>query len=210
MKEEFSNKTIDMKTLKLKSKLNFLIILSILIMLGSCRGMSDRIEDKSAGMNGGFEVSENGIPVNWLIYSPNTLKDADFKIVLDTVIYKEGKQSLRFDIVKCSSRGGSASPGIHSEFFTSGQYEGPATYKLSFWVKNEGSTFKIFAGGVEAMGGDSKVNSKSINEIHDEQISDWKLLEYHIDVPKDRWLRMELNILKPGTFWIDDIQIEKE
>jgi hypothetical protein len=199
-----------MKKLKLKSKLIFVIILNTLFMLVGCRTMSEHIQNKTAGMNGGFEVSQKGIPVNWLLYSPNTVPDAEFKIVLDTLIYKEGKQSVRFDVKKCSSRGGWASPGIHSEFFTSGQYEVPATYKLSFWVKNEGSTFKIFAGGVDAMGGDSKVKSKSINEIHDEQISEWNLFEYQIEIPKDRWLRLEINILQPGTFWIDDIQIEKE
>ena len=190
-----------MKTLKLKSKLNFLIILSILMMLGSCNQMSEEIKDESAGMNGGFEVSKNGLPVNWPMYTPNTVPDADFNIVLDKEVFKEGKQSLRFDVDKCSSIGGWKSPGFTNEFFESGE----GRYKLSFWIKNDGTKFKIDAGGVEAMKG----NMTTLIE-EKEQISDWKLLEYQIDIPKDRWLRMELNILQPGTFWIDDIQIEKE
>jgi len=194
-----------MKTLILKSKTSFLITLCTLLMCGSCNQMSEQIKDESAGMNGGFEVSKNGIPVNWLMFTSNTVPDADFNIVLDKNVFKEGKQSLRFDVDKCSSIGGWKSPGFTNEFVEMGKYKGEGKYKLSFWIKNEGTEFKISAGGVSAMKGNM------ITLIQEnEQIKDWKLFEYQIDIPKDRWLRMGLNILQPGTFWIDDIQIEKE
>ncbi len=191
---------------KIRKITKFFLLLSLMFLLAGCYGqMSELEKDKSAGLNGGFEISSNGLPVNWLMYTPNTVKDADFKIVLDNKVYKEGNQSLRFDVVKCSSIGGRFSPGFTNEFFESGKFEGEGRYKLSFWVKNEGTTFKISAGGVSAMKG----NMTTLIE-EKKQISDWKLLEYQIDIPKDRWLRIELNILQPGTFWIDDIQIEKE
>ncbi|MEA1972803.1 MAG: hypothetical protein U9N34_05870, partial [Candidatus Cloacimonadota bacterium] len=66
------------------------------------------------------------------------------------------------------------------------------------------ATFKVFGGCVAAKGGDMKTLIEG-----NEEIDDWKLHEYEIDVLKDRWLRMQLNILQPGTFWIDDIKIEK-
>ncbi len=53
-----------MKTLKLKSKLRFLITLCSLLILGSCIQMSEHIKDEAAGMNGGFEVTKNGIHFN--------------------------------------------------------------------------------------------------------------------------------------------------
>lgn len=205
VKEECSIKTIKMKTLKLKSRLRFLLTLCLLLILGSCNQMSEQIKDEFAGMNGGFEVAKNGIPINWLMYTPNTVKDADFKIVLDNEVYKEGRQSLRFDVVKCSSIGGRFSPGFTNEFFESGKFEGESSYKLSFWVKNDGSAFRISAGGVSA-----KKGNMTILIDEDKQISDWKHLEYQIDIPKNNWLRLELNVLEPGTFWIDDIQIDKE
>jgi len=195
-----------MKKIRKITSTKFFLLLSLMFLLAACFGqMSELEKDKSAGLNGGFEVSSNGLPVNWLMYTPNTVKEADFKIVLDNEVYKEGKQSLMFDVVKCSSIGGRFSPGFTNEFFESGKFEGEGIYKLSFWVKNEGSKFKISAGGVSAMKGNMAV---LIDE--DEQISDWKLLEYKIDIPKDNWLRMELNVLQAGTFWIDDIKIEKE
>ena len=193
---------LNKKKMRKITSTKFLSLLSLMFLLAGCFGkMSELEKDKSAGLNGGFEVSSKGLPVNWMMYTPNTVKDADFKIVLDNEVYKEGKQSLKFDVVKCSSIGGRFSPGFTNEFFESRE----GSYKLSFWVKNEGSTFKISAGGVSAKKGNMAV---LIDE--NEQISDWKLLEYQIDIPTDNWLRMELNVLQAGTFWIDDIQIEKE
>mgnify|MGYP000719235446 CR=1 FL=1 len=138
------------------------------------------------------------------MYTPTTVPDADFVVKLDKDIFKEGKQSLRFDVKKCSSTGGWHSPGFTNEFFEIDKFEGEGIYKLSFWIKNHGTTFKVSGGGVAAMEGDMKTLIEG-----NEEIDDWKLHEYEIDVPKDRWLRMQLNILQPGTFWIDDIKIEK-
>jgi hypothetical protein len=166
--------------------------------------MSEHEADQSAALNGGFEVSKNNLPVNWWMYTSKTVPDADFEIVLDKNIYKEGKQSLKFDVKKCTSMGGWRSPGFTNDFLEVGRFRGEGRFKLSFWVKNEGSTFKISAGGVSTKEGDE---TTLIEEK--KQISDWKRLEYQIDVPKDRWLRLELNILQPGAFWIDDIKIEK-
>ncbi len=43
----------------------------------------------------------------------------------------------------------------------------------------------------------------------DSDLDEWTRFEYTIDVPAEQWLRLQLNILKPGTFWIDDVQKEK-
>ena len=193
-----------MKTTRITIKFRLLLILGFIFIIPGCRQVSEKIVDQSAGLNGGFEVSKNNLPANWAMYTPKTVPDADFEIVMDKNVYKEGKQSLKFDVKKCTSVGGWESPGFTSEFFQVGRFSGEGRYKLSFWVKNEGSTFKISAGGVSAKKGDM---TTLIEEK--KQLSDWKLLEFQIDVPKDSWLRMELNIVQPGTFWIDDIKIEK-
>lgn len=181
----------------------FLAVLGILV-LGSCMKMSEKESDAAAGVNGGFEVVKNGLPVNWLMYTPNTVPEGDFKIVIDQKEFKEGKQSLRFDVVACSSAGGRFSPGFTNEFFDSGEFRGEGTYKLSFWMKNKGSKFKVSAGGVSPKQGEMKVLIES-----DTDVKDWTYLEYEISLAKERHLRLELNILQPGTFWIDDIQIMK-
>ncbi len=190
--------------MKTKSKIQLTCVIGLTIILNACNQMSEHIRDNSAGLNGGFEVSKNGLPVNWLMYTSNTVPNADFEIILDKNDFKEGEQSLRFDVKDCEEIGGWHSPGFTNEFFEVGKYNGKARYKLSFWIKNDGSKFIITAGGVESKGGDMRTLIES-----DEDINTWEKLEYEIDVPKDRWLRMQLNILQPGTFWIDDMRIEK-
>ncbi len=192
-----------MKKQWINSTRKITLIIGLLVLTG-CMQMSEKETDESAGVNGGFEVTKNGIPVNWLMYTPNTVPDGEFEIVIDKNIFKEGKQSLRFDIINCSSTGGRLSPGFTNEFSESGKFEGEGTYKLGFWVKNDGTKFKIAAGGVSPHKGDMKVLIESV-----EQVEDWKYLEYKIYVAKERHLRMELNILTSGTFWIDDVQIIK-
>ena len=189
-----------MKTKGIKVKTQILLFFGLIILLGSCKQMSEQVQDKSAGINGGFEVSKDGLPVNWLMYTPNTVPDSDFRIVLDKSIFKEGKQSLKFEVKKCSSIGGWISPGFTNEFFDNRE----GHYKVSFWIKNEGTEFNISAGGVSAKEGNMTTLIKGI-----EPVNEWKLLEYKVDVLKDQWLRIQLNILQPGSFWIDDIRIEK-
>ena len=181
-----------------------LILMLGLIVLTGCVKMSEKESDELAGINGGFEVTKNGLPVNWIMYTPNTVPDGEFKVIIDKNVFKEGKQSIRFDVVNCSSTGGWHSPGFTNEFSDSGQFEGEVIYKLSFWIKNNGTKFRVEAGGVAPYKGEMKVLIES-----NERIEDWKYFEYKINVPKERHLRMELNILKPGTFWIDDVQIVK-
>ena len=194
-----------MRAIAIKVNIQFLfLILCFVTLTGGRNQMSEQVVDKTAGLNGSFEVSKNGLPVNWGMYTPNTVPDADFQIILDKEIFKEGKQSLKFDVKRCSSIGSWKSPGFTNEFSEVGKYRGEGRYKLSFWVKNAGTEFIITAGGVSATKGNMITLIKE-----NEQIDDWKLLEYEIDVPRGRWLRMQLNILRPGIFWIDGIRIEK-
>ncbi len=185
-------------------KSSSLVFLGLIWMLTGCGQMNEKETEVSAGLNGGFEVVKNGLPVNWLLYTPQTVPDADFTLELDDVEYKEGRQSLRFDVKECTAHGGWKSPGFTNEFFEVGPFEGPGTYKLSFWTKNQGTTFRIRAGGVSPKKGEMKVLVES-----DAPSADWTFHEYLIEIPKGKHLRMELSILQPGTFWIDGVEVEK-
>ncbi len=185
-----------------KKPFNFTVV--FLLLLAACNQMSEQVSDQSAGLNGGFEITRHGLPVNWLIYTPNTVPQSDFEIILDNTNYKEGKQSLRFEVKECSATGGWHSPGFTNEFSEVGKYEGPARYRLSFWIKNNGSRFEISAGIIGLMEREMKTLLEGNHEI-----DDWQFFEYEMEIPAKKWLGLQLNILKPGTFWIDDIKIEK-
>ncbi len=50
--------------------------------IAGCFPRSEHIADQAVGLNGSFEIDQNGLPVNWLVYTPNTIKDADFLVIL--------------------------------------------------------------------------------------------------------------------------------
>ena len=182
--------------------IGYLIVLSLL--LTGCQQFSETEIDSSAGLNGGFEISKNKLPVNWAMYTPNTVPDANFKIELDKENFVEGKQSLKFEVTKCKDIGGWLSPGFTNQFHEIGSFKGKGTYKVSFWIMNKESKFRISAGGVSPKLGEMNTLLEG-----DSNITEWQLQEFNIDIPKDMELRLELNILKSGTFWIDNIQVEK-
>jgi hypothetical protein len=195
-----------MTLIKLQAGIRLTVLIGILpFLLGGCNFKTGNSTSKTAGLNGGFEISnKNGLPVNWGVYTPEQVPVKDFTIVLDQQVFREGKQSLKFDVKKCSSIGGRYSPGFTNEFFEVGPYKGDANYKVSFWARNDGARFRVAAGGVSSKKGDEKILVES-----SESFNEWKYFEYKVHVAKDKWLRMELSILEPGQFWIDDVHVQK-
>ncbi len=175
------------------------ILLTILPWL-SCAKTSESIEDESVGMNGGFEHTQSGLPVNWLVYSPSTIPTASYELIFDRADFKEGKQSLKFLIQQFTPTAGWHSPGIAQEY--------PAipgeSYLISFWIKNEGCEYVVTAGGVAA-----KTSQYETVDSSKETTDSWKLVEHPITIPQQyENIRFELSIRSPGSLWIDDVKIE--
>ena len=164
-----------------------------------CEKMSESYLDESVGINGGFEVTRNGLPVNWLVYTPATIPTGDYDLVIDTVEYIEGRQSLKFVVRDCSPTGGWHSPGLSKEYEATTE----VTYLVGLWVKSDGSRFRAKVGGVSAFQGEYE----TIVETGD-SIPEWRHYEHRYTMPEgfDR-LRLEINVLGPGTVWVDDITI---
>ncbi len=183
------------------NKLHLLLIIFSFLMI-SCVNFSKWAWDDSAGMNGSFEIVKDGLPVNWLVYSPETIPTGDYDLIIDTTYFKDGLQSLKFVVRECSKDGGWHSPGLTNQYYTNPGEK----YKVTFWVKNAGSRFSVIIGGVKPKEGkyETIVNSEG-------NFDNWKLFEYYYTMPNiEGWdnIRIELNILKPGTFWIDNFKIE--
>jgi hypothetical protein len=194
-----------MKLMKyLNSRINkivFTLLISAIVLLSGCSPMSELIRDETAGMNGSFEATKSGLPVNWLLYTPKTVKNSDFDLIIDSIVYKDGKQSLRFLVRSCSTIGGWHSPGFCKEF----EAIPGASYVISFWVKNAGTLFSVIIGGVSVFDGkyDNIIKSS-------ENLESWKYFKYAYTMPigeKFNRIRFELNVLSAGSFWIDDIII---
>lgn len=164
--------------------------------------MSESIENKAIGLNGSFEHTQDNLPVNWLVNTVKTTGEGDFIISVDSTNAKEGKQSLHFEVRKCSEKGGRFSPGIAQEI----PAQAGQSYKVSFWVKNQASTFSVTLNGVNALEQQEGASIKCADTINE-----WKRYEmsYTMRAPMKQ-LRLTLAVLSPGSFWIDDIRIVSE
>ena len=176
--------------------------LSLFFGLMSCSTqMSESKFIPSMGNNGNFEIVDDNLPVNWLVYTKNTVKTGDFTITFDKTDFKAGTQSLHFDVKSCSGEGGRFSPGISQE---QAAKEGDV-YRIKFWAKNNGSSFKFCVNGVSAFGRGEPIYVASNNTS-----AEWMEYTCTYTVPKgmDK-LRLEFNVLQPGNVWIDEVLVEK-
>lgn len=202
-----------MSTSLIKTKLKIIIPIAVMVLtLQGCimKPMSEREKDTTIKWNGGFEYVRDGLPVNWLFYTEKTINGkkhgsidvpaTDFDLIIDTVDYKEGRQSLKFVVRQCGSAGEWHSPGFCDEF----EVDGDRKYMVTFWVKNKGSECELKAGAVKAMGG------AGYETIHlDKDIADWQKFEIPCSVPAGMRLRINVNVLRPGTFQIDGISFRE-
>lgn len=174
----------------------------IMFMFTGCmKQMSESVIDTNAGVNGGFEITQNEMPVNWQFYTQKTTGKGNFVIGLDKKNFKEGKQSLKFSVADCSSEGGRFSPGLAQEIPAK---EGDE-FTVKFWVKNSECEFLVKINGINATESDNGINFKS-----GDNSDEWKQLKFKYTIPKEmNRLRIEINIIKPGNFWIDYFEIEK-
>lgn len=177
------------------------LCLSLCPCARGCTPLSESVSEPSAGLNGGFEVVREGLPAQWLVYTPATVPGAEFAFALDEAERREGSRALRFDVEACGDEGGWRSPGLAQEIAV----EPGATYDVSFWVRCDGSRWSAAWGGVDAKTGALERTDTSPCEE-----GDWRRVEARYTVPEryDR-LRFELNVLSPGRLWIDDVRVER-
>lgn len=169
------------------------------ILLSGQNGKSEFVLDNSAGMNGGFEIIRSGLPVNWLVYTPKTIPTGDYDLIIDTLDYQAGKRSLKFVVRECSPVGGWHSPGLSKEH----QATPGTTYTVGFWVKNDGAQFRVRIGGISATEGRYETIVQSADTI-----ATWRYYEHKYRMPPEfDKIRFQLNVLRPGTFWIDEVTI---
>src|SRR5437879_2814597 len=117
-----------MKTTACRVASSLAALVAVTTSLQAGKPMSETVREPAAGMNGSFEVTKSGLPVNWSVYTPRTVPAGDFDVVIDNTDFKDGKQSLKFVVRKCDPTGGRLSPGFFNEFRDTKPGE---TYKIS-------------------------------------------------------------------------------
>lgn len=184
----------------MKTKFVFPLWMLFVLLISACTKLSETVSSSSSGINGGFEIFESGLPVNWSVYTPEIVKDGEFKILPDQEVFCEGKQSLMFDVKSCSDQGGHYSPGFFGEYhqFGFGQYE------ISGYILNQNTHYRIAAGPVSTHHG-------SVITLIDKRDTDlnWMPFSFLVDVPEGSHLRFEMSVLSAGVCRIDQLKIEK-
>ena len=170
-------------------------------LLCGCTQVSQEVREPEAGVNGGFETVKDGLPVNWLVYTPDTVPNSDFDIAFDKSEKAEGRQSLKFTVRACEGIGGWRSPGFAQEY--------PArpgdVFDVRLAVRNDGTEFGVAISAVSAFGG---VDGPGVRT--DSTFGEWWHYQWEYAMPeKMERLRLELNVLRPGTLWIDDVRLTR-
>ena len=88
---EFDRKRIEMNYPSCCRVLSFILVSLLLV---SCQSNELSKSDSSAGLNGSFELTDSGYPINWAFF-PNPESGDLFQVTADTSKAYEGNQSLK-------------------------------------------------------------------------------------------------------------------
>jgi len=178
-----------------------LLIATVAVPRG-CAPMSIREESKSAGFNGSFEIERSGLPVNWSIHYP-PLKNKDVEVSLDPAHAADGNQSMKLTVHRVAGDGW-RSPGLFQVVPASALH----TYKLTFWLKGQAGEASVFVRSENPKVSPPPVKRRIRSEELDPNT--WRQFECLYTVPDGyQNIRFELDIVRPGVIWIDDVRIQE-
>jgi len=181
-----------------------LLAVAGVFLLSRALGMSTIVRDDAAGFNGSFEVVADGLPANWHVYD-RALARGDAQLAYDVSDPADGTQSLEMVVRRAEGRGGWRDAGLfHSMDAVAGQ-----SYRVSFALRNRDARVRV---RIASEKGDFRLPHDSIVETFDPQPAGddaWQRFEFTYVVPQGYAdIRFELNVLTPGTVWVDDVRIE--
>ncbi len=170
-----------------------------IVLLSACQ--SDELIKRhgTAGLNGGFETTEDGYPVNWAFF-PTPEADSPFQVAVDSVDVLEGNFSLRV-----TTMSGEKLPGFRSRRV---EVQPGKDYRLSLSFKNDGCHLQVRRTLQNAIG---KTNLRQDFIIDTSAPStQWDTFEETLVISGD-----EANVLLvflidgSGTVWFDDVKVEE-
>ena len=150
------------------------------VLLSACQSGELIKRHSTAGLNGGFETTEAGYPVNWAFF-PNPEADSTFQVAAGFRNVLEGDFSL-----KVTTSPGEMLPGFRSRRI---EVQPGKDYRLSLSFKNEGCSLKVRrtrAGRLREDGPASRHHHRYLRALHQ-----WETFE-------ERWLSRGT---KPTSSW---------
>lgn len=169
------------------------------VLAAACQ--SDELLERNgtAGLNGSFEITEAGYPVNWAFF-PNPKADSTLQVVLDSAEVVEGHHSLKL-LVRPSER----LPALRSSQVA---VQPGKNYRFSMSFRNEGCNVKVNRIVQDASG----VTVRRRDLIIDTSVSTagWETFEETLSVAQDEaQVLLVIMIGGSGTVWLDDVKLEE-
>lgn len=186
---------------------------SLLLAVAACDPVSLREENEAAGFNGGFEVvqpvrgidgARQGLPANWYFHA-EPLLEGDAELSLDaTDPFGGGGRSLRLDVQEADSVAGAHTTGL----FQVVPARALGTYRVGFSLKIRDARALVVIRS-ESASEATPGRVEAYDEVHTGRDT-WRRFEYVYSVPEGfENIRFELNVIRPGTVWLDDVGIEE-
>jgi hypothetical protein len=175
-----------------------MVVLASLLLV-SCQSDELSKRDSAAGLNGGFETTDSGHPVNWAFF-PNPESDDAFQVSVDTTTVQEGDQSLKLVTDQSDKTVGLRSRRV--------SVQAGKTYKISFSVQNSGCKLTVRR-VVQDASGTNNVRSEIIADTSTDT-GGWETFEETLLV-SDGESNVVLIFLVdgPGSLWVDDVKVEE-
>jgi len=169
-------------------------------LLTSCQRDQLSKSDPAAGLNGSFETTRDGYPVNWAFF-PNPESNTSFQAVLDSENVVDGKHSLKL-IVKQNDK----TTGFRSRRIP---VQSGKKYRLAMLVKTDGCSLKVNR-IVQDISGKKNLRSNIIVNTEKRPSAKWENYEETLSVAEgESYLLLIFLIDGTGTLWCDNVQLEE-
>jgi hypothetical protein len=177
-----------------------IILVGICLLMISCTSDVLLKRESTVGLNGSFEITDSGYPVNWEFF-PNPETNSALQVIVDTTYAVEGNQSIKLvareidDVV-----------GIQSQQV---QVQSGKTYRISLSVKLSGCSVWVRRATWDA---DSVPVNSRLAKVADDLRSpgEWQHFEDILTIPeRETSIYVGLSVIGSGTVWCDDVRIEE-
>ena len=186
--------------MKIEKNLTLLLVGIIIgLFLVSCQSNELSKVAEEAGLNGSFETTDSGYPVNWAFF-PNPESDDSCQISVETTKAEEGEQSLKLTTNQSEKTVGFRSRRV--------PVEPGKTYQISFAIQNDGCNLKVRRIIQDKSGTDNRrseiiVNTSSVS-------ADWETFTEMLVVQEgERHVVLVFLVDGPCSLWVDNVQVEE-
>jgi hypothetical protein len=186
----------------MKRNILTVLIICIGILLTSCEIFQPNELSRpnaTAGLNGGFEITDSGYPVNWA-FGPNPETSNAFDLLIDTEHVIEGNNALKLVIMQRDRTISVRSRRIPVQI--------GMDYRVSLWVTNGGCSLLVNRVMTDASG---KTHMRPNTIVETSASSDqWQQFEDVFSIAEDEANVFLIFLIDgPCNFWADDVKIEE-